>query len=76
MQAPPPAFVPRSSPAQTPSGYGQPTPFGQPSQSGPITPPKPAPPPAPTGPPTNVNIDNVDTSKVPNTFSSVHCDKR
>ena len=64
MQAPPAAFMPRSSPAQTPSYGQQPSPFGQAVQSGPITPPKPAPPPAPTGPPATANVTNVDTSKV------------
>jgi hypothetical protein len=60
-----PAFVPHRSPVPTPTAaYGAPTQFGG---SGPATPPQPAqppPPPAPTGPPANVNMDNVDTSKV------------
>lgn len=65
QQAAPPAFVPHRSPNPTPTAaYGGPVPFGS---SGPPTPPQPAqpaPPPAPTGPPANVNIANVDTSKV------------
>lgn len=64
LQAPVPAFVPHRSPVPTPTANYAPTQFGG---SGPATPPQPAqppPPPAPTGPPANVNISNVDTSKV------------
>ena len=40
--------------------------MGHPQQpQAPAQPQKPAAPPAPTGPPANVNIGNVDTSKVP-----------
>ena len=57
---PPQQFMPQ----QAPGSGGFPG-MGHPQQSqAPAAPPKPAAPPAPTGPPANVNISNVDTSKV------------
>ena len=77
---PTPQFIPQTSPkAAPPAHFNPPQQFmpqqapgsggfpgmGHPQQSqAPAAPPKPAAPPAPTGPPANVNISNVDTSKV------------
>ena len=51
------AFMPQG---QSLGGYP-----GMAQPQAPVPPPQPAAPPAPTGPPANVNIVNVDTSKVP-----------